>query len=161
MNQGHYCWIDSYLHDLFVCTCTDEEYASYPPLEFQIDGTTYTMTRENYIDRTFNICMFKVMYMDLSHQDPFWIMGLTFFHNYYTVFDQQNSRIGFAQSKLSNLPLPEPVNEVEEEIITIGNETFLNTTEAPEVVVCDSNLTAFNGSGEASSLIVLPEADQN
>jgi hypothetical protein len=119
--------------------------------------------------------MFKVMYMDLSHQDPFWIMGLTFFHNYYTVFDQQNSRIGFAQSKLSNLPLPEPVNEVkfnetlnnatiaipEEDNITIGNETFLNTTEAPEVVACDFNLTAFNSSSEASSLIVLPEADQN
>jgi hypothetical protein len=33
-------------------------------------------------------------------------MGLTFFHNYYTVFDQGNSRIGFAESKLSNLPTP-------------------------------------------------------
>ena len=33
----------------------------------------------------------------------FWVMGLTFFHNYYTVFDVENKRIGLAESKLSEL----------------------------------------------------------
>jgi Eukaryotic aspartyl protease len=62
------------------------------------------MTKENYVERQGTMCVFKIMQMDFSYQDPFWIMGLTFFHNYYTVFDQGNSRIGFAESKLSNLP---------------------------------------------------------
>ena len=61
------------------------------------------MTKENYVERQGGMCVFKIMSMDFSYQEPFWIMGLTFFHNYYTVFDQGNSRIGFAESKLSNL----------------------------------------------------------
>jgi hypothetical protein len=29
---------------------------------------------------------------------PFYIMGLNFFHQYYTIFDQENKRLGFAPS---------------------------------------------------------------
>jgi hypothetical protein len=32
------------------------------------------------------------------HKD-FWILGINFFNNYYTVFDYENMRIGFAKSK--------------------------------------------------------------
>ena len=29
---------------------------------------------------------------------PYWILGLNFFQNYYTVFDYENNAIGFAPS---------------------------------------------------------------
>lgn len=98
------CWVDSYYYGLYICECKDElEFEQYPNLDFSIDGKTYTMTKENYVERQAGMCIFKIMSMDFSYQEPFWIMGLTFFHNYYTVFDQGHSRIGFAESKLSNL----------------------------------------------------------
>ena len=39
---------------------------------------------------------------------PIWIIGLNFFENYYTVFDQENARVGFApsihqQERMTNL----------------------------------------------------------
>ena len=63
----------------------------------------YTLAPFNYIDRSMGLCTFKVMTMEMSGSQAFWIMGLTFFQNYYTVFDLGRQRVGFAESKLSVL----------------------------------------------------------
>lgn len=42
------------------------------------------------------------MNLNFPANNRFWVMGLTFFHNYYTVFDVDNQRIGFAESKISS-----------------------------------------------------------
>jgi hypothetical protein len=43
------------------------------------------------------------MFMEMSGANAFWIMGIPFFQNYYSVFDLENQRVGFAESKISNL----------------------------------------------------------
>jgi hypothetical protein len=43
------------------------------------------------------------MFMEMSGANAFWIMGIPFFQNYYSVFDLKNQRVGFAESKISNL----------------------------------------------------------
>lgn len=41
------------------------------------------------------------MHLAFPEKYRFWVMGLTFFHNYYTIFDSDNKRVGMAESKLS------------------------------------------------------------
>jgi hypothetical protein len=42
------------------------------------------------------------MNLNFPESRKFWVMGLTFFHNYYTVFDVENKRIGLAESAISD-----------------------------------------------------------
>ena len=57
------------------------------------------MTKENYILRDSQQCIFKIQTVDFPDPDyKFWIFGLTFFHNYYVIFDQENSQVGIAHS---------------------------------------------------------------
>ena len=41
------------------------------------------------------------MHLAFPENNRFWVMGLTFFHNYYTIFDSDNKRVGITESKLS------------------------------------------------------------
>lgn len=87
-----------------VCDCSQSDFDAYPDLTVHIGGQPYTMNRFNYMEVYGSMCLIKVMSMDFSGWGTsFWILGLNFFHNYYTVFDQENGRIGFAESKLSSL----------------------------------------------------------
>jgi hypothetical protein len=42
-------------------------------------------------------CRLRIMQSPLVKN---WILGLNFFHGYYTVFDAGNKRVGFARAKL-------------------------------------------------------------
>jgi len=68
-----------------------------------IGGTAYKLDPINYIEKETSQCAFKIMTMDMWGSNSFWIMGIPFFQNYYSVFDMANMRVGFAESKLSAL----------------------------------------------------------
>jgi len=57
---------------------------SFPDLVFTINGKSYFIPKEDYVFQYGNIINFGIM----SHPTfSFWILGLNFFENYYTVFD--------------------------------------------------------------------------
>ena len=43
------------------------------------------------------------MHMKLPKRIRFWVLGLNFFHNFYSIYDADNLRVGFAVSFRSNL----------------------------------------------------------
>lgn len=77
------------------CDCTLSEQQSIPDIEFDIGGKTYSIPRDKWFERSGNQCVIKFMHG--PHKD-YWILGLNFFENYYTVFDYEQMRIGFADS---------------------------------------------------------------
>lgn len=81
---------------LHSCDCTKTQHESIPDISFSINSETYTIPRDKWFERSGNgQCVIKFMHG--PHKD-YWILGLNFFENYYTVFDYENMQIGFAES---------------------------------------------------------------
>ncbi len=65
-------------------------------MTFKIDNVKYIIPRNGWVERTDEgQCVIKFMH---APNRPYWILGLNFFQNYYTVFDYENNAIGFAPS---------------------------------------------------------------
>jgi cathepsin D len=73
---------------------------SLPPLAFVIAGRTFTLTADQYVIRINTPgqqppvqCQTGVMAMDM---DGLWILGDTFMRSYFSIFDRDQNRVGFA-----------------------------------------------------------------
>lgn len=88
---------------LTVCECSQKQHESIPDLEFAIGGRHYRINRDQWFERAAeeNLCVIKFMHAPGRDQ---WIFGLNFFTNYYTVFDYENNRLGFAESVIAGAP---------------------------------------------------------
>ena len=84
-------------NSLTMCDCTAAQHESIPDIHFTIDGIEYTINRDMWFERADDVgkCVIKIMH---GPHKPYWILGLNFFNNYYTVFDYKNLQIGFAES---------------------------------------------------------------
>lgn len=80
---------------LHSCDCTVSQQQAVPDIQFDIGSETYSIPRDKWFERSANQCVIKFMHG--PHKD-YWILGLNFFENYYTVFDYENMQIGFADS---------------------------------------------------------------
>lgn len=81
----------------FTIDCT--KIPTLPTLEITIGGVLYTLEGADYvIDAGQGICLFGMVGIDVpSH--PLWIMGDIFMRKYYSVFDYESNKIGFALAK--------------------------------------------------------------
>lgn len=96
--------IECSVQQLPVCSCPDSDKKNqWPDFRIEIDGKVYFMPFENYVQKQsiwgFEKCILKVM---TSKMLPFYIMGLNFFENYYTVYDKEDKRVGFSISRSAN-----------------------------------------------------------
>ncbi|KEG03244.1 plasmepsin IV, putative [Plasmodium vinckei vinckei] len=82
---------------LRVALCDD---SSLPTLKFSSKGATYTIEPKHYLldlDPDSGLCLLGIVDVDID--DKTFILGDVFFKKYYTIFDYDNERVGFAVAK--------------------------------------------------------------
>jgi len=89
-SKKYRCGISSEFNGLYTCACNADEYNSYPTIKLYLDNIEYQVPKENYISFIDEYCVFRMMFMYFPpSMERFWVMGLTFFHNYYAIFDAE------------------------------------------------------------------------
>lgn len=101
-----------------------------PALGFMVAGKKLEIKPEYYVSRTKSVygdkCELFFLPLDLEPPlGPLFILGDPFFRSYYTIFDVENHRLGFAKPTQKHLPLSAiAVNGTAQKIVTIPLEKF-------------------------------------
>lgn len=71
-----------------------------PNVNLAIAGKDFPLTPKDYILEWHGECMSVFVAQDIqSPTGPIWVLGSAFLKSYYTVFDMEHSRVGFAKAK--------------------------------------------------------------
>jgi len=75
-------------------------YDELPKLGFQLGDKVLNLRPDDYVDKSASSCDFSLMALDVPPpKGPVFIMGDPFLRRFVTIFDRQQSRVGFAVAK--------------------------------------------------------------
>jgi cathepsin D len=75
----------------------DECKSAMPSIGFKVAGETLELAPEDYVEHTKDGC--HVGFMSIAESKPVILLGYPFLRKYYTVFDAEQGRVGFALAK--------------------------------------------------------------
>ncbi|NXG31585.1 PEPC protein, partial [Dromaius novaehollandiae] len=81
----------------YVASCSSID--SLPTLTFVISGTSFPLSPSAYMlesDSSYCVVGIEATYLSSESGQPLWILGDVFLRSYYSVYDQDNNRVGFA-----------------------------------------------------------------
>jgi len=67
-----------------------------PSMVWTIDGSEYVIPGKDLVLQSAGTCIFALIGMNFPEPGPKWILGDVFMRKYYTVFDYDGKRVGFA-----------------------------------------------------------------
>lgn len=72
---------------------------SMPNIVFTVQGRQLVLEPKHYtkVARSRKGVKICLLLFEMDNSQPFWIIGVAFLRNFYTVFDAENKRIGFAE----------------------------------------------------------------
>lgn len=83
--------------------CSHLNANDYPDIKLVVNNTAYFIPKKSYVACNFYNCTLRILvYPGID----MFILGLNFLQNYYTVFDYENKRVGFALSTASDVRIP-------------------------------------------------------
>ena len=78
-----------------------EKVAEIPSITWTIAGKEYEVEGKYLVIQRSGMCIFAMMGMDFAEPGPKWILSDLFMRQYYTVFDYEGKRVGFASLRLN------------------------------------------------------------
>jgi len=105
--------------------CSEKD--TFPKLSFVIANKTFEMGADDYMDRSQDdhapgtqTCWAHMMPIGDMGRGPIFVMGMPFLRAFYTAFDVQQKRIGFAVAKHDKVALKENKDVTDAKLMTFA-----------------------------------------